>query len=70
MTKMCDKQIKMNRMENKVNDLINEIGEKNINEEVIKDFAIKNLKTINRSSFYDGFRILKEVLDNKNIKYD
>lgn len=28
MTKMCDKQIKMNRMENKVNDLINEIGEK------------------------------------------
>lgn len=70
MTKMCDKQIKMNRMENKVNDLINEIGEKNINEEVIKDFAIKNLKTINRSSFYDGFRILKEILDTKGIKYD
>lgn len=41
---MCDKQIKMNRMENKVNDLINEIGEKNINEEVIKDFAIKKSK--------------------------
>lgn len=28
MIKMCDKQIKMNRMENKVNNLINEIGEK------------------------------------------
>lgn len=70
MKKMCDKKIKMNRMENKINNLIDKIGEKNINEQVIKDFAVKNLKTINRSSFYDGFRILKEVLDTKGIKYD
>ena len=67
---MCDKKIKMDRMENRINDLIDKIGKENINEEVIKDFAIKNLKTINRSSFYDGFRILKEVLDTQVIKYD
>ena len=70
MKRMCDKEIKMNRMENRVNDLIDKVGIENIDEEKIKDFAIKNLKTINRSSFYDGFRILKEVLDTKGIKYD
>ena len=70
MKRMCDKEIKMNRMENRVDDFINETGIENIDEEKIKDFAIKNLKTINRSSFYDGFRILKEVLDTKGIKYD
>ena len=70
MKKMCDKKIKMNRMENRVNDLIDKVGIENIDEEKIKDFAIKNLKTINRSSFYDGFRILKEILDRKGIKYD
>ena len=68
--KMCDKEIKTNRMENKLNDLINKIGRENINNEIIKDFAIKNLKTINRSAFYDGFRILKETLNYKGIKYD
>lgn len=71
MTKMSDKQIKLNRIENNFKNFMNKKGlnDSNISEGDLKEFVIDNLSSINRSAFYNQLSIFKSLLDNKHIPY-
>lgn len=71
MTKMSDKQIKLNRIENNFKNFMNKKGlnDSNISEGDLKEFVIDNLSSINRSAFYNQLSIFKSLLDNKHIQY-
>lgn len=71
MTKMSDKQIKLNRIENNFKNFMNKKGlnDSNISEGDLKEFVIDNLSSINRSAFYNQLSIFKSLLDNKHISY-
>ena len=66
MTKMCDKEIKMNRMKNRVNDLIDKVGIENIDEEKIKDFAIDKEAFMLGSLLHD---VGKGITTKKKVYY-
>lgn len=70
--KNTDKQIKMDRLGNNFRDFMNKKGlnNTNITEDDLREFTIENIKTINRSAFYNQLNIFKEILDVKGIKYD
>lgn len=71
MTKMSDKQIKLNRIENNFKNFMNKRGlnDSNISEGDLKEFVIDNLSSINRSAFYNQLSIFKSLLDDKHISY-
>ena len=71
MTKMSDKQIKLNRIENNFKNFMNKKGlnDNNISEIDLREFVIDNLSSINRSAFYNQLKIFKSLLDNKHIPY-
>ena len=71
MTKMSDKQIKLNRIENNFKNFMNKKGlnDSNISEVDLREFVIDNLSSINRSAFYNQLKIFKSLLDNKHIPY-
>ena len=66
-----DKDIKIDRLNNKLNTYMQKKGlnKDNISESDIEEFAVDVLKSENRSSFYNHLQLLNDILANKNINY-
>ena len=66
-----DKDIKIDRLNNKLNFYMQKKGlnNTNISENDIEEFAVNVLKSGNRSAFYNHLQLLNNILKNKNINY-
>ena len=68
---MKDKDIKIDRLNNKLNFYMQKKGlnNTNISESDIEEFAVNVLRSTNRSAFYNHLQLLNDILANKNINY-
>lgn len=68
---MKDKDIKIDRLNEKLNAYMLKKGlnNTNISESDIEEFAVDVLTSENRSSFYNHLQLLNDILANKNINY-
>ena len=66
-----DKDIKIDRLENKLNAYMLKKGlnNSNITEDDIEEFAVNVLRSTNRSAFYNHLQLLNNILESKNINY-
>ena len=69
--RMKDKDIKIDRLNNKLNSYMQKKGlnNTNISESDIEEFAVNVLRSTNRSAFYNHLQLLNNILKNKNINY-
>ena len=66
-----DKDIKIDRLNNKLNSYMQKKGlnNTNISESDIEEFAVNVLRSTNRSAFYNHLQLLNNILESKNINY-
>ena len=69
--RMKDKDIKIDRLNNKLNSYMQKKGlnNTNISESDIEEFAVNVLRSTNRSAFYNHLQLLNNILESKNINY-
>lgn len=71
MKKMKDRDIKIDRLNEKLNSYMLKKGlnNSNITEDDIEEFAVNVLRSTNRSAFYNHLQLLNNILESKNINY-